>query len=213
MTRSFDVFVIYAWTSGRANNRDAGDLRRHRAHYDVIVLRQNKEDETHVLAWRDKVYEVCEPCTFIVFLIEHPFWFVSLFCFVDSIHAMDRITSASRNEHYDDVIMTTIASQITSLTVVYSTVYSDADQSKHQSSASLAFVWGIHRDRWIPRTKGQLRGKCFHLMTSPWITHIFCVCIAGLFWQPCGCHNVSEIHMKYICIKSRESKWQSGPGI
>ena len=62
--------------------------------------------------------------------------------------------------------MTTIASQITSLTVVYSTVYSDADQRKHQSAASLAFVWGIHRDRWIPRTKGQLRGKCFHLMTS-----------------------------------------------
>ena len=31
---------------------------------------------------------------------------------------------------------------------------------KHQSSASLSFVWGIHRDRWIPRTKGQLRGKC-----------------------------------------------------
>ena len=70
--------------------------------------------------------------------------------------------------HYTDVIMTTMASQITSLTVVYSTVYSDADQRKHQSSASLAFVWGIHRDRWIPRTKGQLRGKCFHLMTSSW---------------------------------------------
>ena len=70
--------------------------------------------------------------------------------------------------HYNDVIMTTIASQITSLAVVYSTVYSDADQRKHQSSASLAFVWGIHRDRWIPRTKGQLRGKCFHLMTSSW---------------------------------------------
>ena len=68
--------------------------------------------------------------------------------------------------HYDDVIMTTMAAQITSLTVVYSTVYSDANQRKHQSSASLAFVWGIHRDRWIPCTKGQLRGKCFHLMTS-----------------------------------------------
>ena len=37
--------------------------------------------------------------------------------------------------------MTTMAYQITSLTVVYSTVYSDADQRKHQSSASLAFVW------------------------------------------------------------------------
>ena len=41
--------------------------------------------------------------------------------------------------------MSAIASQITSLTTVYSTVYSDADQIKHQSSASLAFVWGIHR--------------------------------------------------------------------
>ena len=71
-----------------------------------------------------------------------------------------------RGNHYANVMMTTMASQITSLTVVYSTVYSDADQRKHQSSASLAFVRGIHRDRWIPRTKGQLRGKCFHLMTS-----------------------------------------------
>ena len=35
--------------------------------------------------------------------------------------------------------MGAIASQITSLTIVYSTVYSDADQRKHQSSASLAF--------------------------------------------------------------------------
>ena len=72
--------------------------------------------------------------------------------------------------HYIDVIMTTMVSQITSLTVVYSTVYSNADQRKHQSSASLAFVWGIHRARWIPRTKGQLRGKCFHLMTSSCVT-------------------------------------------
>ena len=73
-------------------------------------------------------------------------------------------------KHYIDVIMTTMASQITSLAVVYSSVYLDADQRKHQSSASLAFVWGIDRDRWIPHTKGQLRGKCFHLMTSSWIT-------------------------------------------
>ena len=47
--------------------------------------------------------------------------------------------------HYDDVIMSEIASQITSLTIVYSTVHSGADQSKHQCSASLAFVWEIHR--------------------------------------------------------------------
>ena len=41
--------------------------------------------------------------------------------------------------------MGAIASQITSLTIVYSTVYSDADQREYQSSASLAFVRGIHR--------------------------------------------------------------------
>ena len=46
--------------------------------------------------------------------------------------------------HYSDVIMGTIASQNTNLTIVYSTVYS-ADQRKHQSSASLAFVRAIHR--------------------------------------------------------------------
>ena len=47
--------------------------------------------------------------------------------------------------HYNDVIMSTMASQITSLSIVYSTVYTGADQRKHQSSALLAFVWGIHR--------------------------------------------------------------------
>ena len=44
--------------------------------------------------------------------------------------------------HYGDVIMVAIASQITNLTIVYSTVYSDTHQRKHQSSASLAFVCG-----------------------------------------------------------------------
>ena len=47
--------------------------------------------------------------------------------------------------HYGDVMMGSIASEITSLTIVYSTVYSDADQRKLHSSASLAFVRGIHR--------------------------------------------------------------------
>ena len=47
--------------------------------------------------------------------------------------------------HYNDDIMGAMASQVTSLTVVYSTIYWGADQRKHQSSASLAFVRGIHR--------------------------------------------------------------------
>ena len=47
--------------------------------------------------------------------------------------------------HYNTVIMGAIASQITSLTTVYSILYSDADETKHQSYAPLAFVRGIHR--------------------------------------------------------------------
>ena len=49
------------------------------------------------------------------------------------------------SSHYDDVIMGTMASQITSLTIVCSTVYLDADQRKHQSSASLTFLREIFR--------------------------------------------------------------------
>ena len=47
--------------------------------------------------------------------------------------------------HNNDVIMCAIASQITSLTIGFSTVYLDTNQRKHQSSVSLAFVRGIHR--------------------------------------------------------------------
>ena len=53
-------------------------------------------------------------------------------------------TSSHMNLHYNDVIMGTMTSQITSLTTVYTTAYSGADK-KNQSSASLAFVRGIHR--------------------------------------------------------------------
>ena len=77
--------------------------------------------------------------------------------------------SSSSQAHYDDVIMGARASQIISLTIVYSTVYSDADQRKHQGSASLAFVWGIHRGPVnYPYKWPFIRGKCFHLMTSSW---------------------------------------------
>ena len=79
--------------------------------------------------------------------------------------------------HYSDVIMSAMASQITGVLIVCSTVSLGADQRKHQSSASLAFVWGIHRcgestvGRWFPWSpyKGPVTRKCFHLMTSSWL--------------------------------------------
>ena len=66
-----------------------------------------------------------------------------------------------KSYHYCDVIMGAMVSQITSLTIVYSTVYSGTDQRKHQSSASLAFVWEIHRWPVNSRHKWPLTRKMF----------------------------------------------------
>ena len=87
--------------------------------------------------------------------------------------------------HYSDAIMSAMASQTSGVSIVYSTVWSGEDQINHQSSASLAFVRGIHRwpvnspHKWPVTRKMflfddvimtlkvlQQSGKCFHLMTS-----------------------------------------------
>ena len=76
------------------------------------------------------------------------------------------VNDCIKYSHYNVVTMGAIATQITSLTIVYSTVYSDAIQRKHQSSASLAFVRGVPVTgefpvhRWIPRT-GPVTRKMF----------------------------------------------------
>ena len=57
--------------------------------------------------------------------------------------------------------MGSLASQVTNLTIVYSTVYSRADQRKHQSSASLAFVRGIRRWQVNSPHKGPVTRKMF----------------------------------------------------
>ena len=57
--------------------------------------------------------------------------------------------------------MGAIASQITSLTIVYSIVNSGADKKKHQSSASLAFVRGIHRGQVNSPHKWPVTRKMF----------------------------------------------------
>ena len=102
--------------------------------------------------------------------------------------------NATVTGHYNDVIMRAMAYQTTSLTIVYPIVYSGTNQRKHQSSASLAFVRGIHRrpvdspHKWpvtrkmfpfddvIMRPvdsliKGLQRGNRLHIKTS------------GMIWQ------------------------------
>ena len=57
--------------------------------------------------------------------------------------------------------MGAVASQITSLTTVYSVVYSGSDQRKYQTSATLAFVREIHRSPVNTPHKGPVTRKMF----------------------------------------------------
>ena len=120
--------------------------------------------------------------------------------------------------HYDDVIMTMLASQITSLTVVYSIVYSGVNQRKHQSSASLAFVQEIHRGPVNFPHKWPVTRKMFPfddvVMKIMWIFHgMLCFyynntnCRAVQSsdrWQM-GSHNLIEL--MYIIHTALSSKW------
>ena len=70
---------------------------------------------------------------------------------------------ANLKDHYNDVIMSVMASQITGILIIYSTVCSGPDQRKHQSSASLDPVRGIHRWPVILCTKGHsIKISVFH---------------------------------------------------
>ena len=171
--------LIYAWTNGWGNNRDASDWRRHRAHYAVTVMRSKKSlpippsigyslrgsheyssagsksnsktfhsDATlaprglNSLATRLLIQQLVQVRCKKGTKAPHYWFFVKKIRWGPMDHPHRWFPIA---KHYNDVIMSTTASQITSLTIVYSTVYSGADQRKHQSSASLAFVRGIHR--------------------------------------------------------------------
>ena len=232
--------LICVWINGWVNNREAGDLRRYRAHYDVSVMGGGGGGGSRKALVVD--FSVCDISGFAEVSnipIEPRFSLTSLkyksdiqrvhsfsilnnrqvslvtptwawtpcvlwrkrdfpraftysrrtdlrnktWCLIDMaviswplLHGInwcewgtssplscrDHVSQTNQSsKHYNDVIMGVIASQITSLTIVYSIVYSDADQRKHQSSALLVFVRGIHRDRWIPRKKGPVTRKMF----------------------------------------------------
>ena len=106
--------------------------------------------------------------------------------------------------HYCDVIMGAVASQITSLMIVYSTVYSDADQRKHQSSASLAFVWGIHLGPVNSPHKWPVTRKMFpfddvimtHSATAYFGT-MFCLMMSWFPASPGPCLNIKTVFPRY----------------
>ena len=104
--------------------------------------------------------------------------------------------------------MGTIASQITSLTIVYS-VYLDADQRKHQSSASLAFVQGIHRGPVNSPHKWLVARKMFpfhdviicHFKGCSTSSANFCDVFGILFHHDKGKHFLGEHRRQFEVLK------------
>ena len=118
--------------------------------------------------------------------------------------------------------MSVMASQITSLTIVYSNVYSGADQRKHQTSASLAFVQGIHQWPVNSPHKGPVTREMFPfndiiMWMKPIQTCPYCMgCIAYWVRSPendpsarkCGNRVMARATRAFLIWKTcREWKW------
>ena len=103
-------------------------------------------------------------------------------------------------EHNSDVIMSAITSQITGVSIVYPFVCSGADQRKHESSASLAFVSGIHRSPVNSHHKGPVTRKMFPFhdfmkLSWPWLL-MPCV---GSWTQITSYHAISHVAYNFAC--------------
>ena len=127
--------------------------------------------------------------------------------------------------HCNDVIMNSMASQITGVSIVYSTVCSGADQRKPESFASLSFVWGIYRwpvnsphkrpvtQKMFPFDDVIMR-QCRLKLILIWIelfrriknTFIYFACNAGGSWNPSS--KLLSCFEKQNKIKSRHSDIQ-----
>ena len=121
------------------------------------------------------------------------FW--GKFCLINSLKrsAAARLTlydvaynANDKASHYSDIKMGPMASQITSLTIVYSTVYSGADHRKHQSSASLAFVRVIHRWPVNSPHKGPVKRKMFPFDDVIMLRSVLDLGGSPLVWGQCG---------------------------
>ena len=135
--RALMFSLICAWIKGWFNSCEAGDWKPHPAHYNATLMRFE-------LGWRCTV-----PCNSSLAII----W---CSCAISrSVSISSAWISWAIDYHYGDVIMGTMAPQITSLTIVYSTVYSVQIKENIKSPRHWPLCGAFTGDRWIPHTKGQ----------------------------------------------------------
>ena len=131
--------------------------------------------------------------------------------------------------------MSVMASQLTGVSIGNWTVCSDTDQRKHQSSASLAFVRGIHRWPVNSPHKGPVTRKMFpfddvnHIVLPKvvywwhnvkWFTICCCICFCVIFkvalkilymnWIPRAIYNQYVIFLNASLIKGHFDRCRNG---
>ena len=145
---AFDVFYVSSYSCS-TNSQMIGDLRLNDVHVTLLYCEYSEIHQKTHQAWITDIldcyiYFVMFFVCFCVFLHHYlrllyvsvmylviQYWYLSYLCVMLFIQ---KKIATGRPFHFGDVIMGTVESQITSLTVVYSTVYSDADQRKPVNS-------------------------------------------------------------------------------
>ena len=152
--------LICVWTNDWANNRDASDLIRQCAHCDVtgmvnlsLCFLLSTWIYSYIVVLNKKMHPFLNPWGYSsnvnIYIYEKPG--------TNAFHTF--------KHHYNEVTMGSIAFRITSLTIVYSFIRAQIKENI-KAVRHWPLCGEVTGNRWIPRTNGQLRGKCFHLMTS-----------------------------------------------
>ena len=139
----------------------------------------------------------------------------SIVCKGPVVHAVKKLAVCVQG-HNSDFIMGAMASQFTSLIIVYSNVYSGADRRKHQSSSSLAFVQGIHR--WPGKFPAQMDSYAENVFI--WWRHhehgFSCVKGPGgrsSDWNLISYQTKAELNCLQISLVLEASQWDHARGI
>ena len=175
----------------------------------VIWVKITKKNPLHTKSCENYISKKCEPSCSVL-------WVNAIFTMVHATNDMQLYTCKgiatfrlwrkfhfpymSLEYHYTDVIMTTMASQITSLTIVYSTVYSVADQRKHQSSASLALCVGNSPGPVNSPHKGPVTRKMFPLDDVIMHEVLHALALPTLYRKPASPCRWSAIWCCYVYL-------------
>ena len=124
-----------------------------------------------------------------------------------------QIIPCCKISHYSDIMMSTMASQITGISIVCSTIHSGADQRKHQSYASLAFVRGIHQWPVNSPHKGPLTSRSgskvvVHDTHSIDGEYLYQIWQWFLQWKEnCGTDSISSTDKRINIQTDWQTKW------